>query len=63
MFVEGLILRLATLLALYVCPRGLSLEPLVMVLGKVMKKIRNIIPRKHKVQRKATNAAALGTKT
>ena len=40
LFLEGLILRLATLLALYVCPRGLNLEPLVVGMSSIWKKIK-----------------------
>ncbi|KAL4536815.1 hypothetical protein Ndes2526A_g06320 [Nannochloris sp. 'desiccata'] len=52
-FLEGLILRLATLLALYICPRGMTLEPVAAGLTSLWKKMREAFKR-NKVKRRTT---------
>lgn len=56
MLFEGLALRLATLFALYFCPRGLSFEPVVIALGAVVKRIRRLFRKKQAVNRRSTAA-------
>lgn len=48
MALEGLVLRLATLLALYICPRGITLEPVVVAVGSLWNKMRGCVQRKPK---------------
>jgi hypothetical protein len=55
LFLEGLILRLATLMALYICPRGMTLEPLAAGLTSLWKKMRGVFKR-NKVKRRTTTA-------
>lgn len=52
-FLEGLILRLATLLALYICPRGMTLEPVAARLTSLWNKMREAFKR-NKVKRRTT---------
>jgi RNase P protein component len=52
-FLEGLILRLATLLALYICPRGMTLEPVAAGLTSLWKKMKAGVKR-NKVKRRTT---------
>jgi len=55
---EGLVLRLLTLLALYVCPRGMTLEPVAVPLGRLFSSLKKkIIIRKKKAVRKRTSVA------
>lgn len=53
--VEGLVLRLLTLAAIYCCPRGLTLEPAVVAAGTAAKRCRAWCRR-----RGQRNAAAAG---
>jgi len=55
MALEGLILRLATLAAIYFCPRGLTLEPVVIAAGTLLQRIRNAFRRKPKRRTITTN--------
>lgn len=59
-FLEGLILRLATLLALYICPRGMSLEPVAAGLTSLWKKMRTVFKRKVKRRTTTVNGGRLG---
>ncbi len=55
---EGLILRLLTLLAIYLCPKGLTLEPIAVRLGRIFTSIKKkVIMRKKKAVRKRTTMA------
>ena len=55
---EGLVLRLLTLLALYVCPRGMTLEPIAVPIGRMFSSLKKkIIIRKKKAVRKRTSVA------
>lgn len=58
MAVEGLILRLATLLAIYLCPRGLTLEPVVIAAGTFLQRIRIAFRRKPKPKRRTITGNA-----
>ena len=60
-FCEGLILRLLTLLALYVCPKGMTLEPLAVGLGRAFTSIkkRMVLRKKKAVRRRTMTAGAL----
>jgi hypothetical protein len=55
MALEGLILRLATLAAIYFCPRGITLEPVVIAAGTFLQRIRNAFRRKPKRRTITTN--------
>ena len=55
---EGLILRLLTLLALYVCPRGLTLEPVAAPLGRLFTSLKKkLVSKKKAAIRKRTSGA------
>jgi len=60
MALEGFILRLCTLLALYICPKGINLEPLVLVLSSGVRKIRSwfVFKRKEVRRRRTVTAGA-----
>lgn len=59
---EGLVLRLCTLLALYLCPKGMTLEPLVLAVGSGISKLKNWISSRRKAARRrtATGGATAG---
>ena len=59
LFLEGLVLRLATLMALYCCPRGLTLEPLVVAIGTVFEKFKGLFGRNSKVKRRTTTVSGV----
>lgn len=59
-FLEGLILRLATLLALYICPRGCTLEPVAAGLTSLWKKMRDMFKRNKLKRRTTTVGGRLG---
>lgn len=55
---EGLILRLLTLLALYVCPKGLSLEPVAAPIGRLFSSLKKkLVTKKKAAVRKRTSVA------
>ena len=57
---EGFILRLLTLLALYICPKGMTLEPIAVRIGQFWSSIKKkMILRKKKAVRKRTTMAGL----
>lgn len=56
---EGLVLRLVTLLALYICPRGVTLEPLAVALGSVFAKMK-LLMRTRTKRRTATGNGVVG---
>ena len=62
LFLEGLVLRLLTLMALYVCPRGLSLEPLVVAMGSGVARLRAWVGSRRKARRRTvTGGGAVGS--
>lgn len=57
---EGLILRLATLLALWCCPRGLTLEPVVAAVGAGWGRLKTKLNIKKRPKRRTVTGGAAG---